>query len=1318
MSSEKSAAAWAILVFGLGLSSGSAFALTAPRSRDARPASEEMSLATRAVPMTLVAVGRIGPGDRELLERALDDYRRAADPENTAALEEFLRSHPGSPWAASLEGALGRIYRQSGLITRSVGAFESAWAGLKASREDRVRPVADEVLGELAELTAALGRVDRLSGLLEEARGRSLRGYAYEQVAGATRGLGMMREDPGGSFRCGPLALEYVSRALYPGRPVDPRILEYRSSSHGTTLAEIARLARQAGIDMVAVSRDPGVPPSIPAILHWKSDHFAAAVEEHAGRFLIRDLTSGDDRWISRRVLDEETSGYMLVLKDAAARFRAVSEEDTRRVRGQGATGNPDPGATTPKHPKKPRGCGPGKGMPAYDFHLAIVSLNVTDEPLGYSPPRGPEMGFGVTYNSREAFQPTTFTFSNLGPRWTFNWSSYVNEVNPSAPGQPARVAELGGGSVTYSGAVFQPDGSIIFAPDSEGDHARLARVTVAGVVQYRRDFPDGSRETYSVSDGATSNRKYFLTSVADPIGNTSMLGYVQTSNPPSLRLTSITDPLGQVTRVQYSAADPNRISGIVDPFGRSAAFSYDAAGMLSSITDAIGMTSTFTYGPNAASPAAPVDFMNAMTTPYGTTSFSMGEDPSPAGGFTRWIVAADPLGRQERVEFRHQAPGIDPTTTDPVPSGFLNNFLQYRNTFYWDQKAMQSYDSGDPDRYKNATSVYHWLHESVGSQILASSVLETIQPRGMRRTWFAYPGQASPIYVGVLSEPSVVSRVLDDGTLQETSFDYDSAGRVQATVDPAGRAFALDYAQNGIDVTAVRRFFDDSHSERIAALTYDSRHLPLTYTDPAGNTTAFAYNANGQITSVTRPDQSSVTAAYDSQGYLTSVSRSGGYRESLTYDAFGRVATWTGTDGYRLAYEYDALDRLTRITYPDGTFESFVFDRLDVVEQRDRMGRVTSFDVDAGGDVVAEIGADGRATRYEWCGCGSLESMTDPRGNRTEWILDALGRTEEKRVNDRTKYRLAFDSAGRLAARWDARGQSILVDYNTDDTVGSLRHVGAFSPTPDVAVKWDRTYRRIGSVTDGTGTTSYSYFPVGAAGAGRIATVTYPPPSHTVAFAYDALGRPVSRSLDGKTTSVAYDSLDRPVQITSPLGTLATTYVGATNRVASSQYAGRMAWSFAYDALESDFSLASQINTALSTNALVSKFEMGRDAAHDQILTVTQTDPANPGGKFFQMAYDPVGQLLHRPQTMTSAPSSQILHDAIFGYDETGNRTSEQVDATVTTATYDAENRLRSIHRGLSQSALSAMRAARSAAREEYRRKHPGTATEKGGAR
>jgi len=84
----------------------------------------------------------------------------------------------------------------------------------------------------------------------------------------------------------------------------------------------------------------------------------------------------------------------------------------------------------------------------------------------------------------------------------------------------------------------------------------------------------------------------------------------------------------------------------------------------------------------------------------------------------------------------------------------------------------------------------------------------------------------------------------------------------------------------------------------------------------------------------------------------------------------------------------------------------------------------------------------------------------------------------------------------------------------------------------------------------------------------------------------------------------------------------------------------------------------------------------------------------------------------------MTSAPSSQILHDAVFGYDETGNRTSEQVDATVTTATYDAENRLRSIHRGLSQSALSAMRAARSAAREEYRRKHPGTATEKGGAR
>ena len=45
----------------------------------------------------------------------------------------------------------------------------------------------------------------------------------------------------------------------------------------------------------------------------------------------------------------------------------------------------------------------------------------------------GPAVRFRVRYNQREAFQPSTFTYANLGPKWTFDWLSYITD-KPSSP--------------------------------------------------------------------------------------------------------------------------------------------------------------------------------------------------------------------------------------------------------------------------------------------------------------------------------------------------------------------------------------------------------------------------------------------------------------------------------------------------------------------------------------------------------------------------------------------------------------------------------------------------------------------------------------------------------------------------------------------------------------------------------------------------------------------------------------------------------------------------------------------------------------------
>src|SRR5450432_1471785 len=66
--------------------------------------------------------------------------------------------------------------------------------------------------------------------------------------------------------------------------------------------------------------------------------------------------------------------------------------------------------------------------MANYSIHLMLASLHIQDTPISYNSPRGPSTDFKVVYNQREANQPTTFAYSNLGSKWTFNWLSYVTD--------------------------------------------------------------------------------------------------------------------------------------------------------------------------------------------------------------------------------------------------------------------------------------------------------------------------------------------------------------------------------------------------------------------------------------------------------------------------------------------------------------------------------------------------------------------------------------------------------------------------------------------------------------------------------------------------------------------------------------------------------------------------------------------------------------------------------------------------------------------------------------------------------------------------
>ena len=68
-------------------------------------------------------------------------------------------------------------------------------------------------------------------------------------------------------------------------------------------------------------------------------------------------------------------------------------------------------------------------------------------------------MKFTASYRQRETAQPQTFSYMNPGPKWTFNWLSYI-EDDPTNPAAPASLYQRGGGKDTstgYAGGSYAP---------------------------------------------------------------------------------------------------------------------------------------------------------------------------------------------------------------------------------------------------------------------------------------------------------------------------------------------------------------------------------------------------------------------------------------------------------------------------------------------------------------------------------------------------------------------------------------------------------------------------------------------------------------------------------------------------------------------------------------------------------------------------------------------------------------------------------------------------------------------------------------------
>jgi len=1209
----------------------------------------------------LVPTAEPTPEQNAAMARLLEAFARTTPERRLVVLQDAMRDWVASPWRAALLTNGAALFKAAGHFTRASDYWRQAWEIGRDHPDPRVQRQAEYALGEHLQTLVTFGQVERLETDLRFAEGRDVRGLAGRRVAEAREALAVLRTQHETAIFSGPESL----KALLTLRPIANLEAAYRAvaayhpSSSGTTITELRELAGSVGLALEL--RRAGVVGDIPApsIVHLRSQHFSAVAEYRDGKYRMRDPALGGDFWMDAAALRDEMSGFVLVDPSAplGAGWRRAGDAEGAAVVGRCFPGVPADDPECP--PCGGGGPGPG-GMPSYSFHPTTASLLINDQPLGYAPPVGPDMTFRLTYNQRTGKIPQTFGYGHVGSLWSHNWLSYVtdNLFSVTPPNEVWNVYLRGNGYEAYSS----------FDPIDPLSRAALVKVT-SNPIRYERRLPDGTVEVFTVPDRAETlpARRIFLSSIVDPQGLTVSFTYDS-----QFRLAAVTDALGQVTTLEYlDAADQTRLTKVTDPFGRFATIGYDATGRIASLTDVIGLTASFTYDVG--------DFIAAMTTPYGTTTFRQegGNPGTPDPNFRR-IEATDPLGATERLEF-HRTSTLLPAQAPigEVPTGFAmaNDYLHWYNTFYWTKEAM-AVAPGD----LGSAVITNWIQGSKLSYGAAQSrnVPHSVKQPLESRVWYRYPDQPANHHgSGMGTAPSLTGRVMEGGVSQVTAATYNAQGMVTAKTDALGRQTTYTYAANGLDLLEVRQVRTGGGTDLLQGYANYTNHLPETTTDAGGQTTTLTYNARGQALTVTNAKNETTTNTYDAvTGVLqTTTGPVTGSTTTFSYDGYGRLQTVTEPDGYAVTTAYDTLNRVTTRTYPDNSTETSTYSRLDLTEQKDRLGRVTRHFYDGFGRRIATRDPAGRTIQQVWCDCGSLEALVDANGNRTTWERDIRGRvTREVRADNVTDTLYTYDLIGRLKTVTDPKDQVTTHTYGLDDALLSTVYTNAQIATPSVTYTYEPDYPRVATMVDGIGTTTYGYKAAGTLGAGQVASVDGPLTDDTITYTYDQLGRVVTRAINGAANTVTwtFDALGRVTTEANLLGTFTYAYDGVTSRLATVTYPNSQSSTFTYLPTTQDHRLQT-IHHKYPNGSTLSKFDYTYDAVGN---IQTWRQQADTTAVLWKYGYDAADQLTRAVKHATD-PSETILQRYGYAYDPAGNRTVEQIDDSVTLSSYDNLNRL-----------------------------------------
>ncbi len=710
---------------------------------------------------------------------------------------------------------------------------------------------------------------------------------------------------------------------------------------------------------------------------------------------------------------------------------------------------------------------------------------------------------------------------------------------------------------------------------------------------------PSGSGTGPSAATGSGRYTKwaydglYRVKIVTRPLGWQTLYAYDAAS-----RKTQETDPRGTVTRFGYDALD--RLTSVIRGYGTpdttTTRYTYDLAGNKKTETDGRGNTTSWEY--DDLNRVTSVNYPDQGRTAYTytetgqvlteTVKLTASESRVTTNGydaFDRLLTSGVPtLGtvtvaydKAGNVTSKSNRRGQAETRTY-----FDNNLLKSvttaegRHTEYqydnanrltattlkkldavagdFDRVTTQGYDAlgrvtqtglsgssgapagtyGDPARTKTAT--WDGAGRVIASADFRGNVTEQTYDDLGRLTGRKLP----PVTVLVPGAGPDDPPEAETGPLYQC-YRYDLAGNLLQETDLGGTSGCYGDASGAeLDIPG-----------HVTAHTYDALSRRKSATDRAGKTSSWTYDANGNAVTFTDARHNLTRTAYDTMNRPTVVTGALGFAVSTTaYDAGGRVSSRMDGENRVTAYTYDALSRLKSELAPSGATTAYSVDadgnRTAANYGGGGGGRTQSWSYDSEGRVLTARSGNLPDTTYTYDAAGNLASFTDAAGSTTSMKFTLLNKPWRQQLADGSARAFEYDADGNLKAETDANGRVTQHDYDAlSRRTATTLPAGAGDDVSTI----DYAYDRNGNLRSTTEHAS-----------------SVPNTDKTIAYGYDNLDRPVTKTDgDGNISTAVYDETGNRTDLTTANRTTHYDFDGL-NRVHAVTHGGSQVASYSWN--------------------------------------------------------------------------------------------------------------------------------------------------------